>query len=146
MKGEQCQFHRTQVQFLGYVIRPDMVAMDEKKVAAIQQWPHPRTTKELQCFLGFAHFYRRFIRNFSQVAAPLTSLTWGSSSQFSWTPESGDRVYVSKTSFLRSLYSSTSPSRIPILGQGRRLGSQCWGYTHSEKSGYQSLTSVCLFL
>lgn len=48
--------------------------MDEGKVKAVLEWPQPTTLKELQRFLGFANFYRRFIRNFSSVASPLTSL------------------------------------------------------------------------
>lgn len=53
--------------------------MDSQKIEAIQDWPQRKTLKELQWFLGFAHFYRRFIRNYSRIAAPLTSpsrLAW----------------------------------------------------------------------
>lgn len=59
--------------------------MDEQKVTAVCDWLTPRTVKELHRFLGF--FYRRFIHNFSQVAAPLTNLTCGSCSPLRWTPE-----------------------------------------------------------
>ncbi|KAK3506690.1 hypothetical protein QTP70_015415 [Hemibagrus guttatus] len=48
--------------------------MDEGKVAAIRDWPTPTTVKELQHFLGFTNFYRRFIQNYSSIANPLTSL------------------------------------------------------------------------
>ncbi|KAL1274090.1 hypothetical protein QQF64_026904 [Cirrhinus molitorella] len=61
--------------------------MDERKVEAVLKWPQPLTLKELQRFLGFANFYRRFIRNFSTVAAPLTSLTKQRSNRLVWTPE-----------------------------------------------------------
>lgn len=53
--------------------------MEAKKVTAILDCLRPQTLKELQRLLGFAKFYRRFSRNFSQVAAPLTSLTRGQS-------------------------------------------------------------------
>ncbi len=49
-------------------------------------WPCPKNLKELQCFLGFANFYRRFIRGFSSVAAPLTSMTKRVSHRLHWTP------------------------------------------------------------
>ncbi|KAG1925598.1 hypothetical protein F2P79_025429 [Pimephales promelas] len=67
-KMEKCEFHQTSISFLGYVISQDGVAMDEKKVRGVVDWPIPQTVKELQRFLGFANFYRRFIRNFTQQA------------------------------------------------------------------------------
>ncbi len=68
-KIEKCEFHQTSVSFLGYVISSGGVAMEDKKVQAVIDWPQPVTLKELQRFLGFANFYQRFIRNFSTVAA-----------------------------------------------------------------------------
>lgn len=58
--------------------------MDEGKVRAVLEWPQPTTLKELQRFLGFANFYRRFIRNFSSVANPLTSLVKKGSHRLPW--------------------------------------------------------------
>jgi hypothetical protein len=49
--------------------------MDPEKVAAIQAWKAPALVKGVQSFVGFANFYRQFIKNFSEVAAPLTKLT-----------------------------------------------------------------------
>ena len=60
--------------------------MDPAKVSAVAEWPSPPTRKRLQQFLGFANFYRRFIRGYSQVAAPLTALT-STKSAFIWTPK-----------------------------------------------------------
>uniref|UniRef100_A0AAQ4PQG4 Gypsy retrotransposon integrase-like protein 1 n=1 Tax=Gasterosteus aculeatus aculeatus TaxID=481459 RepID=A0AAQ4PQG4_GASAC len=84
VKLEKCEFHKTQVQFLGYVISSQGVQMDKDKIKAVVDWPGPQTVKELQRFLGFANFYRRFIRNFSSVAAPLTSLLKGSPKKLVW--------------------------------------------------------------
>ncbi len=75
VKAEKCEFHQTNTSFLGYVISQDGVSMDDKKVQAVLDWPQPQTVKELQRFLGFANFYRRFIRNFSSIASPLTAMT-----------------------------------------------------------------------
>ncbi|KAF7702410.1 hypothetical protein HF521_001693, partial [Silurus meridionalis] len=63
------------------------IRMDERKVAAVQDWPVPASIKELQRFLGFANFYRRFIGGFSLVSAPLTSLLRGKAKTLSWTLE-----------------------------------------------------------
>ncbi|KAK3507421.1 hypothetical protein QTP70_020385 [Hemibagrus guttatus] len=87
VKLEKCEFHRTTVTFLGYVISPRGVEMDTNKVWAVSEWPAPATIKELQWFLGFANFYRRFIRSYSSVAAPLTSLLRGKPKKLNWTDQ-----------------------------------------------------------
>lgn len=74
VKGEKCEFHVTTVKFLGYVISPVGVEMEETKVRAVREWARPNTVKDMQRFLGFANFYCRFIRNFNLIAAHLTSL------------------------------------------------------------------------
>ncbi|KAI2658160.1 Transposon Tf2-6 polyprotein [Labeo rohita] len=83
----KCLFHQERIAFLGYVISPEGVAMDDSKVNAVRNWPCPKTLKELQRFLGFANFYRRFIRNFSSIAAPLTSMIKKGSTRLSWSPD-----------------------------------------------------------
>ncbi len=75
VKAEKCVFHAQSVPFLGYIISSEGTRMDPDKVKAVVDWPTPDSCKALQRFLGFANFYRRFIRNFSQLAAPLTALT-----------------------------------------------------------------------
>ncbi|KAL0156943.1 hypothetical protein M9458_048189, partial [Cirrhinus mrigala] len=84
-KEEKCEFHQGKVSFLGYVISSEGVAMDKKKVNAVLNWPRPATLKELQRFLGFANFYRRLIRHFSTVAAPLTAMIKRGTTRLSWT-------------------------------------------------------------
>ncbi|KAL0167369.1 hypothetical protein M9458_039213, partial [Cirrhinus mrigala] len=82
VKAEKCEFHVHQTSFLGYHISHQGVKMD----ASFTEWPQPTTVKELQRFLGFfANFCRRFIRNYSMVAAPLTSLLKGKPSKLAWT-------------------------------------------------------------
>ncbi len=83
-KAEECEFHLTPVSFLGYVISHKGDAMDESKVNAVLKWPLPFTIKELQHFLGFANFYRHFLRCFSSVAAPLTNMMRRGSSRLLW--------------------------------------------------------------
>ncbi|KAL0148771.1 hypothetical protein M9458_055949 [Cirrhinus mrigala] len=83
-KEEKCEFHRDKVTFLSYIISSEGVAMDDKKVNAVLNWPRPTTLRELQRFLGFANFYHRFIRHFSTVAAPLTAMVKKSTSRLSW--------------------------------------------------------------
>ncbi len=57
LKLEKCEFHRSMVQFLGYILSAYGIQMDQEKVQAIRDWPQPHSIKELQWFLGFANFY-----------------------------------------------------------------------------------------
>ncbi|KAI3368434.1 hypothetical protein L3Q82_025448 [Scortum barcoo] len=68
VKKEKCEFHASQVDFLGFIIKEGCVQADPAKVRAVAEWPIPTNRKLLQRFLGFANFYRRFIRNYSQEA------------------------------------------------------------------------------
>ncbi|KAK7938999.1 hypothetical protein WMY93_002325 [Mugilogobius chulae] len=86
VKEEKCEFHVQSVSFLGYIIGNGQVKPDPSKIRAVEEWPSPENRKQLQRFLGFANFYRRFIRNYSQVAMPLTRLT-SSKIPFCWTPD-----------------------------------------------------------
>ncbi|KAL0177369.1 hypothetical protein M9458_026263, partial [Cirrhinus mrigala] len=86
LKLEKCEFHKSSVQFLGYNINSEGVLMDQGKVDAIQNWPQPDSIKALQRFLGFANFYRRFIKDYSSIIAPLTSLLRGKPRRLTWDP------------------------------------------------------------
>ncbi|KAL0173249.1 hypothetical protein M9458_033560, partial [Cirrhinus mrigala] len=99
VKAEKCEFHVPQTSFLGYHISHQGVKMDMAKVQAVTEWPQPSTVKELQRFLGFANFYRRFIRDYSMVAAPLTSLLKGKPSKLTWTAQASQAFAALKERF-----------------------------------------------
>ncbi len=86
VKVEKCQFHAWSVPFLGFIFSPEGIRMDPAKVKAVADWPTPDNRRVVQRFLGFANFYRRFIRNFSQVALPLTYLT-STKKQLCWSSQ-----------------------------------------------------------
>ncbi|SPC62440.1 related to retrotransposon nucleocapsid protein [Ustilago sp. UG-2017b] len=73
-KLSKCEFHTTTVEFLGYIIKPTGVEMDPEKVQTVREWPMPESIHDIQRFLGFANFYRRFIAHFARITRPLTSL------------------------------------------------------------------------
>jgi hypothetical protein len=72
---DKCEFEVPEVEFLGAVISHNSVHMNPRKTAAIRDWPTPKKKKDLQFFLGFANFYRRFVCNFALIALPLNRLT-----------------------------------------------------------------------
>jgi Reverse transcriptase (RNA-dependent DNA polymerase) len=74
IKPEKCQFHVTEVAFLGFLISDKGVRMDLAKVDAVLAWPVPQSSHDIQVFLGFANFYRRFIKGFSRIVTPITAL------------------------------------------------------------------------
>ena len=74
-KLEKCSFDVNQVIFLGYIVSSEGISMDPAKVQTILEWRTPQSVHDVQCFLGFANFYRKFIRNYSKKILPLTQLT-----------------------------------------------------------------------
>ena len=68
--------------------------MEDERIEAVKQWPEPQSVRDIQVFLGFANFYRRFIQGFSRIAAPLTSMLKASGSNESKTRPGKGRVGV----------------------------------------------------
>jgi hypothetical protein len=88
---EKCTFCTDRVAFLGYVVTPQGIEVDEAKIEAIKIWSIPATLTQLRSFLGLAGFYRHFVRDFSTIAAPLNDLTkkgvpfyWGAAQEHSF--------------------------------------------------------------
>ncbi|KAI3821399.1 hypothetical protein L1987_08966 [Smallanthus sonchifolius] len=71
----KCTFWLREVQFLSHVINPNGIMVDPAKIETVKEWNVPKTPTEIQSFLGLAGYYRRFIKDFSRIALPLTKLT-----------------------------------------------------------------------
>lgn len=85
---DKCAFAHKQVDFLGHVVSGEGIKPDPAKVAAVQEWPVPKTLRDVRSFLGLTGYYRRFIRHYAAKAVPLTDLTradvvwrWGKEQQ-----------------------------------------------------------------
>ena len=83
---DKCEFHVTKISYLGLIISTEGIRMDPKKVEAVQNWETPTCVKDVQAFIGFANFYRRFIRAFSEVVRPMIA-TVKKNTTFHWTSE-----------------------------------------------------------
>ncbi|XP_024531091.1 uncharacterized protein LOC112346394 [Selaginella moellendorffii] len=84
-KLEKCFFNRDSIEYLGYIVFPQEVAMDPAKVKMIQEWEVPKIVTDVQCFLGFTNFYHKFIDGYSDLVLPLTALTH-KDVPFEWSP------------------------------------------------------------
>lgn len=84
-KLSKCDFFKSEIGFLGHVISANGVGPEQSKLMAIKEWPVPTNSKEILSFLGLANYYRRYIKNFSHIAAPMTELL-RKGQPFDWRP------------------------------------------------------------
>ncbi|RVW18844.1 Transposon Ty3-I Gag-Pol polyprotein [Vitis vinifera] len=85
-KLDKSEFWLTEVNFLGHVVSEAGIAVDHSKVEAVQEWQRPTNVFEVRSFLGLAGYYRRFVEDFSRIAAPMTRLT-RKGVKFDWNEE-----------------------------------------------------------
>eukprot|EP00731_Ephydatia_muelleri_P030185 Em0021g708a len=101
IRPKKCHLLQTSVQYLGHVISAEGIRTDPQKVACVSNWPVPRTSKELQSFLGLASYYRRFVKDFAHIASPLHALT-EKGREWVWSKECNDAFFDLKKRLVSS--------------------------------------------
>ena len=76
---KKCKFFQSKVTYVGHVVSSDGIGTDPSKIEKIQSWPKPKSPEEVRSFLGFAGYYRKYVKGFSSIAQPLSKLIPGSS-------------------------------------------------------------------
>ena len=109
-KFSKCEFWLTEVRFLGHVVLASGLSVDPEKIEAVMSWP--KSVFEIRSFLGLARYYRRFIKDFSRIAAPMTRLT-RKEVKFDWD-------YICEEAFqeLKRILTSAPILIVPDRGQG----------------------------
>ena len=124
---DKSEFAVKTVKYIGFVIHAGVgIQTDPEKIRAIVEWEAPTSLKGLRGFLGFCNFYRQFISNYSEVVAPLTSLT--GKTPFHWDREQQEAFELLKSLFTRApILTQWDPSRRTFLEadcSGFALGGQ----------------------
>ena len=102
LKASKCHFHENKVHFLGFVVSGEGISMDPSKTDIIKNFPRPYSVKQLRSFLGFSNFYRRFIKDYSQIAVPLTRMT-SKDVPFQWTEGCSNSFLLLKKALLEQV-------------------------------------------
>ena len=111
-KFSKYEFWLDQVAFLGHVVSGEGIQVDPKKIEAVIDWPRPTTVTEVRSFLGLAGYYRRFVKDFSKIAAPLTKLTQ-KNVKFVWTDRCEEHFQL-----LKDLLTSAPVLTLPSEDEG----------------------------
>ena len=68
LKAKKCKFYKMEIEYLGMIIEEGRISMDPVKLGGIRDWPTPTMIKQVQSFLGFGNFYRKFISHYSNLS------------------------------------------------------------------------------
>jgi len=98
LSKSKCVFSTSSVKYLGHIVSRKGIETDSAKTEQIKNWPTPTTVKEVQSFLGLANYYRKFVKSFSEIAAPLESCLSKKCSKLQWSTEMHESFEKLKTS------------------------------------------------
>jgi len=133
---KKSSFHQREVEFLGYKISDRGISKTSTKVEEIRAWSTPEKIVDVQSFMGFANFYRRFITGFSKIAKPLTDLT-KKGIKWTWTPSCQDAFDKLKEMFttgpILTHFDDTRPTKLEADASDFPLGAVLSQLCEDEK-------------
>jgi hypothetical protein len=103
-KAEKCEFSMKNVRFLGFVVSPDGIEMEADRIATIEDWPTPKSVKDVQVLMGFTNFYRRSVKKYDKVTARIADLLKKphGSAKWEWTRDADMALLELKRAFLEA--------------------------------------------
>ena len=118
LKPSKCQWARTEVKYLGHLIDGTGIRPDPAKCTAVEDFPIPTNRTEVRAFLGLASYYRRFIKDFADIAKPLTELTKTKTNcKFEWSEEAQNAFGVLKSRLINSPVLKCPDFKRPLILQ-----------------------------
>jgi hypothetical protein len=121
-KESKCEFFKEEVEFLGHIVGRHGIRMMQDKVEAVRAWPVPARVTDVRAFLGTAGYYRKFIRDFSKIAAPLSELT-KDEVKFVWGPQQQESFELLKQALVKGPVLILPDPKLPVV-------------VHTDASGY----------
>ena len=95
-------FVQTEVHYLGHVIDKDGIRPNPQKLDAVRSWERPKTVTQVRSFTAFCNYYRKFVKNFAEVAKPLYALTTSKAVKFTWNEEHEEAFQLLKMRLLQA--------------------------------------------
>jgi hypothetical protein len=102
-KAAKCEFSVKKVGFLGFVVSPVGIEMEADRIATIEDWPTPKSVKDVQVLMDFTNFYRRFVKKYAKVTTPISDLLKKEASEkWEWTQHAETALQKLKRAFTKA--------------------------------------------
>lgn len=142
-KASKCEFSVTKTGFLGFVISTTGVSMEEDRIASIEDWPTPTCIRDIQVLLGFTNFYRRFIKRYAKVTAPISDLL-KKACKWEWTLQADKALRTLKHAFTEAPILQHFDPQKPIIVQTDASGFAIAGIIN-QYDGFGVLRPVAFY-